>query len=339
MTKKIWILAALLLATFLLTVNFQKTPIEKAADALDRPITIGYSSWAGWWPWAIAEQEGLFAKRGLSVELKWFDDYSDSLKELAAGVIDGNSQTLNDTISFAGEAVKGEVIVLVNDNSAGNDKIIAANGVNNIKELKGKKVLVEPGVVDDYLLSLALQREGLSRNDVEILGLETGAATAAFKAGTGDAVAAFPPFWLDAFERKGAKEIASSREFPGAIPDLLVVTQELVDKYPDKVKALVDVWFDILQFMASNVAQADEILANRAQVNSEDLQLFKKGVQIFSLEDNLEAFSNGNEMKFMPYAAREISDFLEDNLKSFEKKPNLKKIFNDSFIKSFADQI
>ena len=336
MTRKIWMLVAILLATFLLIVNFQKAPTEEVAKAVDRPITIGYSSWAGWWPWAIAEQEGLFTKHDLSVELKWFDDYSDSLKELEAGAIDGNSQTLNDTISFAGNAVKGEVVVLVNDNSAGNDKIIAANGINSIKELKGKKVLLEPGVVDDYLLSLALQREGLSRNDVEILGLETGAATAAFKAGAGDAVAAFPPFWLEAFERKGAKEIASSREFPGAIPDLLVVTQEMVDEYPDKVQALIDTWFDILKFMASNSQKADEIIANRAQVNSEDLQLFKKGVQIFSLEDNLEAFSKGNEMKFMPYAAREISDFLEDNLKSFEKKPNLKKMFNDNFVKSFA---
>ena len=337
MTKKIWISAAILLATFLIIVNFQKAPSIKVADAGDSPITIGYSNWAGWWPWAIAESQGLFDQHNINVELKWFDNYSDSLKELANGAIDGNSQTLNDTISFAGEAVKGEVIVLVNDNSAGNDKIIAANGIDSIKELKGKTVLVEPGVVDDFLLSLALEREGLSRDDVKIIGIETGAATAGFAAGNGDAVAAFPPFWLDAFKREGSKEIGSSLDFPGAIPDLLVVTQELVDEYPEKVQALIDTWFDILKFMANSPAQADRILANRAQVNNEDLQLFKKGVKIFNLEDNLEAFSKGNEMKFMPYAAREISDFLESNLKNFDKKPDLKKMFDRSFVESFSN--
>ena len=48
------------------------------------------------------------------------------MQSLAAGQLDANSQTLNDTISFAGDAVNGMVAVLVNDNSAGNDKVIVA---------------------------------------------------------------------------------------------------------------------------------------------------------------------------------------------------------------------
>jgi hypothetical protein len=41
--------------------------------------------------------------------MKWFDGYLESMQALAAGQLDGNSQTLNDTISFAGEAINGEV--------------------------------------------------------------------------------------------------------------------------------------------------------------------------------------------------------------------------------------
>ena len=123
---------------------------------------------------AIAEK-GLFDRHGANVELKWYDDYTLSMKDLAAGYIDGNCQTLNDTISFAVDAVKGEGVVLVNDNSAGNDKIITAPGINIVKDLEGKRVAVEAGVVDDFLLTLALEREGRSRNDVKIVDLETGA--------------------------------------------------------------------------------------------------------------------------------------------------------------------
>jgi NitT/TauT family transport system substrate-binding protein len=195
----------------------------------------------------------------------------------------------------------GEVVVLVNDNSAGNDKIIAAKEIQSVPELEGKDVAVEAGVVDDFLLSLALEEEGMSRDDVNIVDLETGAAAAAFAAGQVDAVGAFPPYWLTALKREGSHELTSSAEFPGAIPDLLVTSQTLIDERPDQVQALVNTWFDVLEFMENNPDRADEIMAQRADVTTEELQLFKEGTKIFTLEENLEAFSDGNSMTHMPY--------------------------------------
>ncbi|MDB9438388.1 ABC transporter substrate-binding protein [Dolichospermum lemmermannii CS-548] len=152
-------------SSLLLTVSCnqapQQTPNASSSLSNTPPIVIGYSNWAGWWPWAIAEAEGLFAKNGANVQMKWFDGYLESLQALAAGQLDGNSQTLNDTIAFAGDAVNGEVAVLVNDNSSGNDKIIVTEEMKTIQDLKGKKVAVEEGVVGDFLLSLALKKPGL----------------------------------------------------------------------------------------------------------------------------------------------------------------------------------
>jgi len=339
MAKKIWSLAILLLLSFIVTTNWHRIPLiasHNSAQNIERPIVIGYSNWAGWWPWAIAESEGLFTKHGANVELRWYDDYSKSMEDLAAGYIDGNCQTLNDTISFVVNAVKGEVVVLVNDNSAGNDKIIARGGITSVKELKEQQVAVEAGVVDDFLLTLALEKEGLSRDDVEIVDLETGAAVAAFASGQVDA--AFPPFWLTALKREGATEITSSKAFPGAIPDLLVVTEELINQQPQQVQALVNTWFDILNFMSTQPKKAEQIMAQRGGVSHEEFQLFKAGTKIFTIEENLEAFSEGNNMKSMLYAARKITSFLQNNLKSINKQPNLTKIFNNSFVTTYVLQ-
>ncbi len=339
MAKKIWFLAISLLLSFVITTNWHRIPSKASGTAPQNTkptVVLGYSSWAGWWPWAIAKSEGLFTKNGANVELKWYDNYTKSMEDLASGYIDGNCQTLNDTISFAVDAVKGEVAVLVNDNSAGNDKIVAAAGIDGIKDLKNKRVAVEAGVVDDFLLTLALEKEGMSRDDVQIIDIETGAAAEAFVAGQADAVGAFPPFWLNALQRKGAKEIASSKEFPGAIPDLLVVTQELIKEQPEQVQALIDTWFDILQFMSEHPTQANKILVDRAGVSYKEFQLFKEGTRIFTLEENLEAFSKGDNMKHLPYAAFKITNFLVDKLKSIDKKPSLTKIFNQNFIKAYA---
>ena len=341
--RKLLSLVSVFCLSLVLTISCSQTPQSTTTETPNTtantnatPVVIGYSNWAGWWPWAIAEQEGLFAKNGANVELKWFDGYLASMEALAAGQLDGNCQTLNDTISFAGSAVNGEVAVLVNDNSAGNDKIIVTKDINKIEDLKGKKVAVEEGVVDDFLLTLALQEAGMSRDDVEIVNLETGAAAAAFASGQTDAVGAFPPFWLTALKREGSKELISSKDFPGAIPDLLVVTQKLIDEQPEQVQALVNTWFDILDFMEKNSQKADEIMAKRADVTIEELQLLKEGTKIFTIEENLEAFRDGDSMKHMPFAAKEMSKFMLD-VGFLESEPDLTKILDDRFVKAYAE--
>lgn len=309
---------------------------DGATASSSEAIVIGYSAWPGWWPWAIAEQEGLFEANGVNVEMKWFDGYLESMEALAAGQIDGNCQTLNDTISFAADAVNGEVAVLVNDNSAGNDKIIVTEDINSVEDLRGKQVAVEEGVVDDFLLTLALEDKGLSRSDVEIVPLETGEAAAAFAAGQVDAVGAFPPFWSIALEREGSKELITSNDFPGAIPDLLVMSQTIVDERPDDVQAIVNTWFDVLDFMETNPERADEIIAERANVSTEELQALKSGTRMFTLEDNLEAFSDGEEIKHMPAAAEEMAEFMV-GVGFIEEAPDLDAILDDRFVRAYAE--
>lgn len=341
MTKKIWFFAILLLVGFLITTNFNKLPATSWLTASDssllntnseQPITIGYSNRGSWWYWAIAESEGLFAKHGVNVELVWYDNYSDSMKDLAMGTIDGNCQTLSDTISYASDTVDGEVVVLVNDNSAGNDKIIADAQIEQIEDLKNKEIVMEAGVVEDYLLTLALEQQGMSRKDVDIIDVETGAAAAAFAAGQVDAVGVFPPFWLTAMKREGAKEIITSKDFPGAIPELLVVTQKLVKEQPEQVQALVDTWFDILDFSEKNPHKADAIIAKRANITREELQQIKAGTKVFTQAENIAAFSTGNSMMHLTYAADKTATLLQNSLETIEQKPELNKMFEGRFV-------
>ena len=310
---------------------------DTTSDTNGEPVVLGYSNWAGWWPWAIAEEEGLFEENGANVRLQWFDDYTASMEALAAGQLDANCQTLNDTVSFAGDAVEGEVAVLVNDNSDGNDKIIAIEEIESISELEGRDVAVEVGVVSDFLLSLALEEEGMSRNDVNIVDLETGAGAAAFSSGQVDAVGSYPPYWLVALEREGSHELISSAAFPGAIPDLLVTTETLIEERPDQVQALINTWFDVLAFMEENPERSDEIMAERANVTTEEMELFKDGTRIFTIEDNLEAFTDGDDMTHMPYAAQEMGEFMV-NVDFIPEVPDLSGLFNDSFVQTYGDE-
>ncbi len=147
---------------------------------------------------------------------------------------------------------------------------------------------------------------------------------------------AFPPYWLTALEREGSKELITSAEFPGAIPDLLVVTQKVIDEQPEQVQALVNTWFAILAFMEENPERSDEIMAKRAGVTTDELQLLKKGTRMFTLEDNLEAFSPGDNMKHMPFAAKQMAEFMV-SVGFIPEAPDLDKVLDAQFVQAYAD--
>jgi NitT/TauT family transport system substrate-binding protein len=303
-----------------------------AQSAPTAKVTLGFSAWPGWFPWQVAQEQGLFAKNKVNVELKYFDSYTDSLNALATGAIDANSQTLNDTLASVSGGAK-QTIVLVNDNSTGNDQIIAAAGINSVADLKGKKVAVEQGTVDHYLLLLALAQANLTEQDIQLVPLTTDAAAAAFAAGQVDAVGAFAPFTTTALARPGSRAVATSTQFPGAIPDHLVVTAALAKDHPTEVQAMVNTWFDTLEWIKNNKDAAIEIMAKRGGVSPADYRTYDAGTTIFTRQQNLEAFTSGTTPANLDYQAGKISDFLVSTGLAKER-PSLAGLLDDRFVKA-----
>jgi NitT/TauT family transport system substrate-binding protein len=224
----------------------------------------------------------------------------------------------------------------VNDNSTGNDKVIARAGINTVADLKGKKIAVEAGTVDHFLLMLGLKKAGLGAQDVTLVPLETSQAAAAFAAGQVDAAAVFAPFTTEAFKRSGSKELFSSKNYPGMIADHLVVHRSLIKSHPAQVQALVDAWFDTLAYSQKNSTQSLAIQAKRAGVSVEDYQQYATGTKVFTLEENLKALYpalGSNES--IAGTALEVAKFMtEANLSP--KLPDINSMFDDRFVKAYA---
>lgn len=298
------------------------------------PVRLGFSAWPGWFPWQVAEEVGIFEANQAAVDLTWFDGYLESINTLNAGQIDANSQTLGDTVnSLAGGA--DQVIVLVNDNSTGNDQVIGAEGINSVADLKGKKVAAEEGTVDHFLLLKGLQEAGMTAADIEFVPLETGQAAAAFVAGQVDAVAVFAPFTTQALKRPNSKTLFSSKDFPGVISDHLVFSRQYVESHPEQVQAVVNAWFATLDHIQKNPTQAQEIMAKRAGVSLAEYQEYNDGTQIFTIADNLKAFQPGNDMASLSYSADQFGDFLVQ-VGLAQQKPDTSRLFDDRFVKAYA---
>lgn len=328
-------LVALLLLLALAACSPAANDSSEGASGDSQTIRIGFSAWPGWFPLQVAQEKGLFKAEGLDVELTYFESYTDSLNALNAGQVDANTQTLGDTIPAIAAGAK-QKIVLVNDNSTGNDAIIVKPGINSIKDLKGKKIGVEEGLVDHFLLLLGLEKEGLTNSDVQIQPLATDAAASAFAAGQLDAVGVFAPFTTKALELPGSKVLFSSKDFPGSIPDHIVFTSEFVEARPDDVQKVVNVWFKTLDFISANREEATAIMAKKAGVTVDEYKSYEAGTTIFDIEDNINAFTPGGDMTSLDFAAKEISEFLVTG-GLVDKAPDLTGLLDDTFVKKYAE--
>jgi NitT/TauT family transport system substrate-binding protein len=308
---------------------------EGAPEVSGETLVLGYSSWPGWFPLAVAEEAGIFEDHGLDVDLKFFADYLGSLDAMAAGQLDGNTQTLNDTM-FAVAAGDEQVIVVTNDNSTGNDAIICDESIETIEDLEGKTIGAEEGVVDHFLLLQGLDSVGLTQDDIEFRGVLTDAAAASFAEGEFDCVGVFAPFTLTALERPGSHVVFDSSDFPGTISDHIVVTPELVEDRPGDVQALVDAWYDTLAYIEANPEESLEIMAEAASLTPEEYDSFAAGTTLFSVEEALAAFEDGDDTSSLIFTANLINPFLVASGLTEEEAP-LEGLFDSSFTAAHAE--
>jgi NitT/TauT family transport system substrate-binding protein len=298
-------------------------------------ITLGYSAWPGWAPWAVAEEAGIFEEAGVDVELKWFDDYIGSLDAMASGQLDANSQTLNDTIVGV-SAGSPQTVVIVNDNSAGNDAIIVDESISSIEDLAGKDVAAEAGVVDHFLLLQGLESVGLTEDDINFQGLLTDQAAATFSGGELDAVGVFAPFTVQALERPGSKVLFDSSDFPGTIPDFLAMDSGLVEERPEDVQKLVDAWYMTLDYIEENPEESAEIMAERLGVTVDEYNDFASGTKLFTADEALASLTGDAETD-LPTMTTTVNDFLAGT-DLLEEQPDLEGLYDTSFTEDYVER-
>jgi NitT/TauT family transport system substrate-binding protein len=297
-------------------------------------IKVGYSDWPGWVAWAIAEQQGFFKKHGANVKLVWFANYSDSISALSAGQVDANCQTWSDTMAPLAKGVPLKV-VLVNDNSAGNDAVMAGPKLKSITDLKGKTVALEEFSVSHFVLAMALSKNGMKPADVKIVNLSAGDAAAAFLSGRVDATTVWNP-WVNKIELSGkGKPLFTSKDIPGLIPDLLVAQEKSLAANRKDFVGMVKAWYEVEKFIREKPDQAVAIMSKVVGLTPEEYKVFLPGTRFFGEKDNLEALGPTSQARSLLNVAPTIVKFLDEN-KLIEGTPDFAKAIDASLVKEVA---
>ena len=299
-------------------------------------LKIAYSDWPGWVAWEIAIQKGWFKEEGVDVKFEWFD-YVPSMDAYVAGKVDAVCMTNGDAL-VTGATGKPSVGIILNDFSNGNDMIVAAPGIESMKDLKGKKVGLEEGFVSHLLLLTGMKEAGLLPEDVSIVNTPTNETPQVLASKAVDAISAWQPNSGQALKvLPGSKPLFTSADAPGIIYDLLYVSPESLEKNKAEWSKVVKVWYRIVDYIRDeeNLDEVLKILSSRVKISPEEYEPFLKGTYILTLDEALKRWEKGEGMVSVYGSSKLVDDF---NLKFevYEKSQDPSKYLDPSLTKALA---
>ena len=219
-----------------------------------QPVTlrVGPNAWLGYEPLYLARDLGLYGDR--DIQLQRFASATETMRAFSEKRIEAAALTLDEALALA-QFEKDISIVLVFDFSHGADALLARPEIRSLDDLKGRSIGVESSAVGAYMLQRALDRAGLSEQEVKVVSINVDGHEAAYTGGQVEAVITFEPIRSRLLAR-GAKVLFDSSMIPGEIIDVLVVREACLRSHPELVGHLLSGWFAALDELKVRPAAA-----------------------------------------------------------------------------------
>ena len=162
--------------------------------------------------------------------------------------------------------------------------------INSIADLKGKQVAFEQGTTSDILLNYALQANGMTIADVQVVPMPASDAGSALIAKRVPVSVTYEPYLTVARKQDpNVKLLYTAGEDPGLVSDVLVIRDEVLKSKPGQVLALVESWDQALQYYKAHTQEGRDIIAKSVGSTLADLQTAFDGVRYYSLAENKQA--------------------------------------------------
>ncbi len=282
---------------------------KNTSDSSTEPIKLAvYPLPSPYFEYAMESLE-LFTKNNANVELVEFAQYSDVIQALDSGSVDASIMGITEAVTPIANGLDLD-IVLMTDYSAGMDGIVAAPGINSVKDLKGKTIATNIGTMNHMLLLTALEQAGLSESDVNITNMSEGDATAALVGGSIDAASIFDPQMSKAAKESGGKVIFSSKDLPGELSDVLIIKDSIVKDRADEVQGIVDAWYQVQDKYNKDSDSVVDLISPKAELTNDEFYSLLDGIDIATKDYNKEVFANNGEK--MTSLVTKVANFLKD---------------------------
>lgn len=325
----------------------------KAEEKKD--FKVAWSIYVGWMPWGYADETGIVKKwadkYGITIEVKQFNDYVESINQFTAGAFDAVTITNMDALSIPSAGGVDTTAVIVGDFSDGNDAVILKDK-DKLEAIKGQDVNLVEFSVSHYLLARALESIGAEEKDLKVVNTSDADMAAAYKTDDVTAVVTWKPIVSTILESPDANLVFDSSQIPGEIIDLMVANTEVLKDNPKFGKALAGIWYDTVKALESE-ADAKESMAKASGTDVAGFDGMLETTELFTEPKDAVAFVTSDDLKT---TTERVSKFLfEKSLLGkdaktagaigvefpdktvFGDKDNVKFRYDETFMKEAAD--
>ncbi len=209
----------------------------------------------------LAEEWQLFEKHGLKLDSQEFSTLAQAQTALARNPRDFLCSSLADLVLFDKLEAWDMKVILIPAASRGADVLIARKDVGNqLTDLKGARIGVSASNLGEPLLSRALARSSLDREDFTVLAEPVETILESLRSSEIQLAVASAPLSLEILKNPEMMVLFHSGDMPGEMIETLSVKSSTLRQHPELQSRLASVWSDLLQQMAQRPTEAQAFI-------------------------------------------------------------------------------
>lgn len=260
------------------------------------PIRIGVNDWPPCEVWYVAQEQGYF--KDVPVELIRFSAWTDNMASLYLGNTDITHSTYFNAVYFAD---KGEPAVMLSpiDYIEGGDGLVIKNELSNAAELSGRKVAVEIGTDEHYLLFKALEAAQVDIDSVDLVSIPSYESHQNFISGEVDGIFTYEPFLSQAAAEGGGKIAFTTADLPGHMVDVLMARENALKGREKEYRQVMTAWFKALEYIRTHPEESYRQMAQNEKMAPEAFGPFYETFHFYTEEQAGAIMKNGDLRQFL----------------------------------------
>ena len=216
----------------------------------------------------VADKQGFFRQNGLNVTITDFETGITAVNALLDGRVDIAGSSEYALVRMAFQNQKIETIAVINKSELHNLVARKDHGIENIPDLKGKKIALPQGTISEFYLARFLTLNGLNSSDVTCVNMTLAKSIEALMNGDIDALINWQPFSNSVKDILGSNAILWALQSNQQSLGILTCRNAWIENNPQVVNNFLKAIAQTEKFVYTNPEQAKTIV--KQQMNLTD---------------------------------------------------------------------
>lgn len=278
----------------------------------------------------IAEDQGFFKDNGLNVTMHKYDSGAAALDGMSKG--DADIAVGTSEFPLVKKAFQKEKIRIIGNIDKGDFIYIVARkdrGIENISDLKGKRVGITSGTVAEFHLGRFLNLHGMGMKDITLVEVKTPEEWVnAIVNGDIDAVVTAQPYATSAIDRLGTNAVFWQAQSNQPVNGLIISTDDWTTKHPELASKFLKSLTQAEDYTKSHPEEAKAIVQKRLNLSDAYMDtVWKQNQFSVSLDQSL-IFTMEDEARWM----------IANNLTNETKIPNFQNYIYTAGLKNIKPE-